>query len=173
MNITRLTSINNPYFNKAFALYEKSFPKEERRDKDKQIEILKNKNYHYDILTDNNKFIGIALFWETESFIFFEHLCIEEEHRNKKYGTKAFEHLINKGKNIILEVEEPFDDISDRRVKLYERLGFVINDYEYYQPPYRKTDQPTKLLIMSLNKKLTEKEFQEFLTYTKEIVYKL
>ena len=67
----------------------------------------------------------------------------------------------NKEKPLILEIEPPCDVVSEKRLKFYEKLGFKLNNYEYYQPPLRENSKPYKLNIMSYPKKLNQKEFDE------------
>ena len=69
-----------------------------------------------------------------------EHLAVNERGRNGGIGSFIFnwclEHL--KGKHV-LEVEVPDEEIKRRRINFYKRLGFYYNEYEYIQPPMRKT----------------------------------
>lgn len=171
MRYVRIKRSTNKLFEKCYVLYIKSFPLEERRDKKDQIEVLKNKDYYYEAILEGENFIGLRLYWEYNDCIFFEHLAISHKERNKGYGTKAFRDMQNKGKRIILEVEPPEDKMKEKRIKLYESLGCIINDYDYYQPPYRKGDSPTKLYIMTYPKTINERTYKEFIEFTRNNVY--
>ena len=52
----------------------------------------------------------------------------------------------------VLEVEKPLDNISQRRIRFYERLGFVLCTRPYTQPPYSPEKQPLELYLMSFGK---------------------
>lgn len=52
----------------------------------------------------------------------------------------------------VLEVEKPLDNISQRRIRFYERLGFVLCTRSYTQPPYSPEKQPLELYLMSFGK---------------------
>lgn len=99
MNFIRLLSKDDKMFNEAMILYQKSFPCHEQRRMESQIEILNDKEYHFDLIYDNNSFVGIILYWETLNYIYIEHFCIEHNMRNKKYGENALELLKKKEKN--------------------------------------------------------------------------
>ena len=49
---------------------------------------------------------------------------------------------------IVLEVELPEDELSKRRIGVYERNGFTHCEKPYMQPPYRKSGSPIPMYIM-------------------------
>ena len=49
---------------------------------------------------------------------------------------------------IILEAEPPTDNIAIRRIGFYERNGFMLYGYDYYQPPYAADRQGIALRLM-------------------------
>ena len=51
---------------------------------------------------------------------------------------------------IVLEVEEPIDELTKRRIGFYQRQGFTIQDMPYQQPPYRKGDDWYPMKLMTL-----------------------
>ena len=73
MRLERLSTSNADLFDRAFALYQSSFPVEERRDDIEQQRVLKKDAYHFDLIVVGDKFIGVMLYWETDNFIFLEH----------------------------------------------------------------------------------------------------
>jgi hypothetical protein len=73
MKKIRIKNISDNYFNMAWELYEDAFPIEERRIKDDQICVLKKDNYHFDVLIDENQFIGFILWWDFETFRYIDH----------------------------------------------------------------------------------------------------
>lgn len=62
MELKRITSTNHPMYKIANELYKISFPFHEQRENLSQKEILNNPNYHFDIITHNNNFIGEILY---------------------------------------------------------------------------------------------------------------
>lgn len=133
-------------------IYHVSFPPEERRDFDKFLELMNENDYFkvFVILKDENP-VGFITIWDFSDFAYVEHFATAPEARGGGIGNKVM-HLIVKhlNKPIILEVEPPTDEFSQRRINFYNRCGFsLIDTIEYFQPPYRESDQPLKLFLMS------------------------
>ena len=78
----------------------------------------------------------------------------------------------NSLKSIILEIEPPVTEISIKRLKFYEKLGFKLNNYEYFQLPLRENHSPLKLNLMSYPEKLTPTEFENIKNKIYSEVYK-
>ncbi len=137
-------------------LYIFSFPDNERREWNSTIDVDSfcrlNQRYFYimDIFVDDN-FAGFVSYWDFDDFIYVEHIAISHLSRNKGIGSSILKFLISKiNDNIILEVEPPIDDISIKRIKFYNRIGFsVVNNINYIQPAYSDKRQPIALLIMT------------------------
>ena len=70
MRFERLTSENHEMYIKALELYRISFPSYEQREVASQANILKDNEYHFSLIYDDNVFIGLVLYWETKTFIY-------------------------------------------------------------------------------------------------------
>ena len=68
MERIRLIDPADPRFGDAFALYEISFPVYERRTRAAQAARLSHPEYHFDLLMEGERFLGILLFWEADGF---------------------------------------------------------------------------------------------------------
>lgn len=170
MRFDRLTSVDNPLFNEGMELYAVSFPLHEQRESGSQRSIMSHPDYHFNLIFDDDKFVGLMLCWETDDFIYVEHFCIFPELRNNHYGQRTLELLCHKGKTVILEIDPPVDDISERRKGFYERAGFVANPYAHIHPPYHAGNHGHKLIVMSHPQKLSEKGYLLFNKYLSETV---
>ena len=93
MKFIRLLSKYDKMFSEAMNLYGKSFPSHEQRENESQKEILKDEEYHFDLIYDNDSFVGIILYWETLNYIYIEHFCIEPNMRNKNMVKKHLNYL--------------------------------------------------------------------------------
>lgn len=148
----------------------KAFPKEERRDIIDQRQYTDlNPLFHCNSITNNNVYIGLITYWDFTEFIYIEHFATEPFYRNKGYGSQTLQILKEKNKvPIVLEAEEPTDEISRRRIAFYKRQGFKLEEYPYMQPPYRKDDEwiPMKLLTYGLESS------EDMLNNIKNRVYK-
>ena len=160
MKFERLRTSENKLYYKAMELYKISFPFHEQRKSSLQAEILKNKEYQFNLI----------LCWETDNFIYVEHFCIFPEMRNNRYGQRALELLNKKGKTIILEIDLPIDEISIYRKAFYERVKYKTNNYEHIHPPYHEKFNGHNLIVMSYPEKLSKMEYDKFNHYLRNNV---
>jgi ribosomal protein S18 acetylase RimI-like enzyme len=155
--------------NKKFSkeLLEHSFPEDERPDFDVLIS-RNNPEYNFFIITENSENRGIIGYWEFDNFIHIEHFAIDVKMRNSGLGGRFLNDFFAKtSKLITLEVEVPDNEMSQRRIKFYERYGLHLNEYYYMQPSYKTKEFVMQQYIMS-NKKLTAEEFEKL----KIMIYK-
>ena len=152
---------------------EKSFPKNEYRAKESQKKLLKNPMYKLDVKTDESgKTIAFIASWDFPKFIFIEHLAVDPSCRGKGMGSKIMKDFINNSKKpIVLEIEIPNDEISIKRKNFYEKLGFKLNNHEYYQLPLRKGDKPMKLNLMSYPEEIPDENFEIIENIIQSFVY--
>lgn len=170
MRLERLSNNNISLFERAFELYKSSFPEDERRDELEQERILKKDDYHFDLIMDNEYFIGVMLYWETDELIFLEHFATCSEIRGRGYGTKALDLLKAKNKVILLEIEPPVDEITQRRYNFYKRNGFLMNSVHHIQAKYHVGDVDLELKVLSYPRVLENDEYRDFYEYmTREI----
>lgn len=162
MRFERLTCENHKMYEKALELYRISFPSHEQRERTSQTKILNDKEYHFTLVYDDDSFVGLVLYWETQQFIYVEHFCILPEMRNRKYGQKALQLLGKCEKTVILEIDPPVDEMSVRRKGFYERSGFVDNPYTHVHPPYHRGNAGHALVVMSSPDRLTKSEYDDF-----------
>ena len=60
-----------------------------------------------------------------------------------------------------MEVEEPNDEMSTRRIHFYKRLEFTLHKKPYIQPPYRKGDSGLPMLLMTYGDIDMESDFEK------------
>ena len=99
MRFERITDTQHEMYKRAMVLYADSFPLHEQREAKSQAAILGDSEYHFALAYDDDTFVGEALYWEWDGYIYAEHLCILSEMRNKAYGSKVLELLA-----VILEI---------------------------------------------------------------------
>ncbi|MDR1006523.1 MAG: GNAT family N-acetyltransferase [Bacteroidales bacterium] len=130
-------------------LYTLAFDADERRDFS-QIPLIYNKiNNHFYIIEKEQQPIAILALWDLNQFLYIEHLAVSEQARNQGIGSSIIENLKNMySKPIVLEVEQPFEPLQQRRIRFYERLGFVLLPNNYIQPPYSPDKQSLQMRIM-------------------------
>lgn len=157
-------------YNRAYDLYVSSFPEIERRDRAEHDRVMAKQDYRFDIIVEDGQLFGVMLYWETNSFIYLEHFATLPEIRNKGIGAKALDLLKAKGKTIILEIENPTDDLTKRRYNFYARNGFIMTEHYHIQAKYHLNSDDLMLKIMSYPYSISKKEYITFQNYmTKEI----
>ena len=170
MRLERLSEANAHLFERAFELYQSSFPVEERRDDLEQQRVLKKEAYHFDLIMLDDSFVGVMLYWETESFVFLEHFTTLPDLRGKGYGKNALDLLKEKNKIILLEIEPPIDDMTERRYNFYKRNGFTMNPYYHIQAKYHLGDEDLELKVLTYPRIMEKDEYRAFYEYmTREI----
>ncbi len=153
--------MSREYFSRIYDILEYSFPKSERRGFNEHYAEFKKPEFRSMVLEDDD-ILGFMNYWELCGSIYLEHFAVIKEMRGKGLGASLMDELkrISDDRPMILEVEPPkISETAARRVHFYERLGFVLNPYKYYQPPYSSGEQPLPLLIMSYPKALSREEF--------------
>lgn len=165
IELRRITDTEHHMYAEALKLYDESFPIHEIREGISQHAILKDPAYSFDLIFSRNEFIGLALFWTKDRFIYIEHLCILPEKRNMHYGEMTLDFLKQYGKILILEIDPPIDAISIRRMAFYERCGFCQNSFEHIHPPYHKEFKGHELKIMSYPEPISNDVYREFNDY--------
>ena len=161
-------------FNQIYEIMEDSFPPSEIRTRQGQKKLLSCPNYKIHLKQQNNVISGFIATWEFNQFCFVEHLAVRFKLRGSGIGrTIIQEYIANKNKIVILEVEPPNKEIAVRRIGFYKRLGFILNDFEYFQPPLREGQELLPLKIMSYPKSISLQQFDLYISLLKTSVYSI
>ena len=144
-----------------------SFPTDEYREIEEQRNnVINNINFHMNIIYSSATPVGIISFWKFDTFTYVEHFAILPTLRNCGYGASAIKKLIEKEKRVILEVETPYDETTERRIAFYRRCGLTLCPREYIQPAYRTDSNEVSMYLMSYGVELNE-NFE----YVKDNIY--
>ncbi len=171
MDVVRITKTDDPYFDEFLSVYSISFPIFEQRVKEQHIYAFNQPNYNVNCYIENNSFIGFIVFWDFDSYIYIEHLAIHPDRRGQNYGSLVLNQFIEQNeKSIILEIDPLVDDISVKRYHFYKHLGFIKNNHKHTHPAYREGFQDHELIILSTQKVLSKKEYEQFYSDLKNIV---
>ena len=90
MVFKRLQDSQDGLYLQAMQLYQSSFPLHEQRKPDAQRAILKEPDYQFNLLMEEDHLMGELLCWETQEFIYVEHLCILPQLRGQHCGSRAW-----------------------------------------------------------------------------------
>ena len=171
LKIHQIKSEKDQYFAEFWDIYSTSFPINERRVSNQQTDVFEKQEYQVDTYLSNNHVIGFIAFWTTKDFIFIEHLAIAPEVRSKGLGSAILKPFIEREPiPVILEIEPPINDLTRRRLKFYESLGFIQNDHLHFQPPYHTSDQPLHLVILTYPYQINADLYFQFSQFQKNTV---
>lgn len=153
-------------------IYEEAFPMDERREWNQLSELLANPQFSFNGIYDEQKLIGLISVWNLNKFSFIEHFAIRGSERGKGFGSQVLQLIRSRISNpVILEVEEPFNDTSRKRIAFYECQNFLVSDCEYYQPPYSIGKSKVKMLLMSFPERIKPKDFINIKSQIYQSVY--
>lgn len=175
MDNRRLNKFQHCDFNNLFKLMSEAFPSVEMRNYEDSKKLLYEDLYN--IISDKDENDNVIAFigsWEFSEFNFIEHFAVDNKMRGNGMGTSMLKDYLNKcNKPMFLEVEPPQNNLSIRRIQLYQRLGFHLNDFDYLQPPLQKQHDFLQLRIMSYPKHVNEEQFINFKNTVYDKVYKM
>lgn len=143
-------------WNEIYRALENNFCAEERRDYNDFIKELRGGQYRVWHILDGTDRVGFFGLWEFLQFTYVEHFVVYPEFRNKGVGGRAIHELCRRSVPIVLETEPPTGELQCRRIEFYKRNGFVDNQRQYLQPPYRVGDEAIPLLLFSSPEKLRD-----------------
>ena len=146
-------------FDDVFKIMERSFPVEEMRCYEGQKALLERDDYKIKMYTHEEKVAGFCAYYELDGVLYIEHLAANPEVRGLGIGTKLVEEILSETEEIvILEVEPPVDEITKRRIRFYEKLGFHLNPHYHFQPPLNKDTEGVELKMMSFPREISDEE---------------
>lgn len=153
IKIQRITTADSILYNYMEQLMIYSFPCEEYRSLEELRKYTDHKaNFYNNIIFNDDTPIGLITYWYFETFYYVEHFAIDQTQRNGGYGKSVLNHLCQLLElPIILEVEEPKEEMAQRRIGFYQRHGFCLSETPYLQPPYRKGDDYLPMRLMTYN----------------------
>lgn len=172
MELLKLTGAE--YFEEFYALLEKSFPQDERRDKVRQRALFAREEYKLLCCLEDGILKGFLAVWDFDAFCFLEHFAVDPHMRGRGLGVKLLAELSSTtDKPIVLEVELPETEQAIRRIGFYRRNGFYSNEYPYVQPAYSKDKKALPMIIMSRGRTLEKEEFERIRKKLYSAVYGL
>ncbi|MFQ7174873.1 MAG: GNAT family N-acetyltransferase [Thomasclavelia ramosa] len=90
MKWIRLRSSDEKYFNQAWAIYEQSFPVFEQRLLRDQQAAMKDEEFYFIAIVEEERVIAIVGYWIYPQFIYIEHLAVHPEVRGQKLEQKYY-----------------------------------------------------------------------------------
>ena len=160
-------------FDEVYQLFEQSFIQTELRPYQKMKDLFQRGLFSIYAKYEKDELLGAMVVWELNSCIYLENFAVNEKQRGQGLGSyflKQFCHLYD-GQLLVLEVEKPHDDLSNRRIGFYERMGFLLTPFGYVQPTFRSNDEAVSLILMTYPEMIDHQKYQEIKEKIFKVVY--
>lgn len=161
---TVLRRLDAADFDAMYDIMEASFPPDERRPREVQHRFLSDKRYniHAMYIKDGaaERIAAFISVWNFGDMAYIEHFAVDSRYRNLGLGAAILAQIKNiYKKTIVLEVEPPTGEMARRRIEFYRRCGFVLNEYEYVQPPISDGKNAIPLMLMTTDSGIDDARF--------------
>lgn len=144
-------------------LYGISFPIFEQRTEAQQDKAFSSLQYRLVAYQEEDTFLGFISYWEFDTYIYVEHLAVNQSIRGKGYGSIILNKFIaDTRKIVLLEIEPVIDEVSAARLRFYQKCGFHENGYKHIHPPYRAEFKGHSLVILTTERPISEDEYNRF-----------
>ena len=97
-----------------------------------------------------------------KELFYVEHFAVNTQMRGSGIGSRLLADFCKDKPLALLEIDPPQDEISQRRLRFYERLGFVQNPYSHRHPPYRRGFEAHPLCVMTWPRAASRQEYDGF-----------
>lgn len=123
------------------------FPAEEMKSKEHMDKLLSEKG---DVYRKDEGKHHVMMYAEFDHFVFIDYIWVSSEARGQGIGHTLIEKMKMKNKPILLEVEPIDYDDSDteKRLRFYDREGFIHAKSIGYTPRSLMTDEQVTLEIL-------------------------
>lgn len=165
MQLIRITDPSHPLFDAAWRIYEASFPLSERRSLSYHLQAMQEPEFHACAAVEEGAVRAIVFFWNTGEVCYLEHLAVDPAARGSGAGTKALTALIGRSElPLLLEIEQPVDDVTRRREHFYNRLGLTMQPYAHGAFSYQRKAVCPTLCIMA-KPDITQAQYDHFFDF--------
>lgn len=154
----------------AWEIYRGSFPRNEQWHEEDYVRAFSDPLFEADGIWLGERLAGLLFHWRAERFRYVEHLALSPDLRGQDLGSRTLKAFCAEGGRVILEIDPPEDEVSCRRQRFYERLGFVTNPYEYIHPSFHEPFKAHRLVLMSWPDAITYEEARRFADFVREEV---
>lgn len=163
MKIHRIINQNDKWYKEFHSFYTVSFPIHEQRNEIQQTEAFADGRYHLDCYIEDNRLQAFVAYWDFQTYSYIEHLAVHPDLRGQSVGTKILSQFINAASSLVLlEIDPVIDEVSAKRFRFYQHLGFIENPYPHYHPAYDKRFEPHHLTVLTYPRVISQDEYNRF-----------
>jgi GNAT superfamily N-acetyltransferase len=142
-------------FEAALAIYRSEIELSEQRPEEELRGLLAREDYLVLAAERAGRVVGFSISWNPpdEDFWLFEYMAVLPEERGKGLGKALFQRALtmpDPGNLGLVEVDQPHDDKTSRRLRFYARLGCKrVGDLNYILP-LRTHGEPPPMMLLSV-----------------------
>ena len=173
MTQMEISSAQSPLYAEVAASYALSFPLFEQRTPQQQSDAFADPRYHLLAWHEERRLMAYISYWDLGHCLYVEHFAVEQAQRGQGTGSEVLRQFCSQAKTaVVLEIDPPVDEVSRKRLRFYEHLGFRHNTHSHLHPAYRQEYAPHRLHIMSYPRHITAEEYGRFNLDLQHIVMK-
>lgn len=132
-----------------------------------------DERFHVMMIGENDGLHGFVTYWTFDGFTYIEHLAVDVQCRKRGLGRLLVRHVADLGQPLLLEVDEPVDEVSRRRIQFYTHLGLVLRDeMSYVQPPYAPGKEAVPMMLMT-SRSLSGEPLLQAIEVLRKAVYRV
>lgn len=95
-------------------------------------------------------------------YAYIEHLAIDPSVRSRGFGKQILEHFLAHHPQTVLEIDPLTSEIAHRRLRFYQSLGFIQNDFVHHHPSYHAEMSDHQLIVLSSKQALSDEQYTTF-----------
>ncbi len=128
----QLKYVNRQVRKEIQAIYEASFPENERVSFSHLLKQARHRNAYFYYALHHHKKVGLIYLIEYQDIVFIFYLAIKEEYRGRGLGSQILKTVLNHYPyhRIILNIEAGDDEEQVKRRAFYLKNGFELADYQ-------------------------------------------
>lgn len=162
MEFLPVTSPDDYRVEEIYNSYSDTFPEDERRDRDKFMNLFTNPKVKIISVLHESENVGYLIIWELSHYVFVEHFEVFPHYRNRKLGSDITAHLLRSYPKIVLEIEpDHLGEEARKRYSFYLKNGFTLIDEMYVQPSYGHGKKTLDLWLLANYSPENLKEIKE------------
>lgn len=141
-------------FDEVYALFEKAFIPAELRPYEKmKLLFLEDEFVIYGMYQDG-RIIGAIIVWEFNDFVYLENFAVDQSLRGQGLGSQILQAIkeLYPHQLLVLEVEEPIDDLTKRRVAFYQRKSICFKSISFCSTTIKKECTESRIDVYELSR---------------------
>ena len=154
---TKTSIIKTNFLEKIIDLLKETFSNCELRSDESQKKAFLHTNYRISYCMCNDDIVGFVLWWDFDSIIFVEYLCVANNYQHNYIGSSLLDSLTTIRKMIVVEVAK-----DKNKKKFYKNNNYVYNKRKYDPIPLNNDSNVNNYYIFSYKRALTNLEYSSF-----------